>query len=635
MISAFRRYIDTWPVRIFFMLMVASFVMWGVGDMLRVIGTDTWAVKVAGVTIEGQTFDAEFRRALAAAGRDLPSGQELSPSIRHEVGEQTLQSMITQAAMNQQLRDMRIVVPEPVLADTVRQLPAFRGDNGAFDRAKFEMALRANGLTEAGFLQEVRGQMAQHELLDAVTAGAHIPDSEANPIYASQYEQRSADMAAFPIAAQAEPGNPDEAIAKQWYDNHPDLYATPEYRRVKLIVVSPETLSSEVTVSDKDLETAYQDRQSEYTTIARRSAYVISTTDEAKATALAEQWRAGADWPAMQAAAQAAGAAAIAEDDATQTQFPDPDLAKAVFSTPLNTVSAPVKGALGWFVVDVTKATEGGVTPFEQVKDKLRQRLVTEKALDLVYDRANKLDGQLGNGTTLDNLPPDQGIASTTVTFDDHGLTQDGTSAAIPGETEFRSPIVAAAFAAQKDDAPHLTEVQTPSTGGSGYFALTVEGTTPAGEKPFDAVRQQVEQDWRADQRHHAAELAAQAMLKAVKDGKSFSDAARDAGVTPHLSPLVTRTKRDPDMPPEVQRALFGLKKNQPTMVETAEGFLLAVPVEIVAPDPAADKTAFDQLRTAVGRTLSDDLSATFTEALRLRANPSINHTVVDQIVQP
>ena len=72
-----------------------------------------------------------------------------------------------------------------------------------------------------------------------------------------------------------------------------------------------------------------------------------------------------------------------------------------------------------------------------------------------------------------------------------------------------------------------------------------------------------------------------------------------------------------------------------PTMVENAEGFLVATPVEIVAPDPAADKAAYEQLRTAIARTVSDDLTTALSEALRQRANPRINQANVDQIVQP
>ena len=98
-------------------------------------------------------------------------------------------------------------------------------------------------------------------------------------------------------------------------------------------------------------------------------------------------------------------------------------------------------------------------------------------------------------------------------------------------------------------------------------------------------------------------------MLQAVKAGKTFSDAAHDAGILPTLSPLVSRTQPDPAMPRQVQQVLFSLKKGEPTMVETPEGFVVATPVEIVAPDPAADPLRYDQLRAAESHTLADDMS--------------------------
>ena len=226
-------------------------------------------------------------------------------------------------------------------------------------------------------------------------------------------------------------------------------------------------------------------------------------------------------------------------------------------------------------------------------------------------------------------------MVAATATLDKDGDAPEGGAAAIPAEDEIRSAIATAAFAAQKGDPPHLTEVQTPSTGGSGYYALTVDDVTPAGVKPFDTVRDRVIEDWRADQRRHVAEAAAAAMLAAIKGGKNFSEAARDAGVTPTLSPLVGRSPPDPGVPPEVQQVLFSLKKGEPTMVETPEGFLVATPVEIIEPDPAADAARYEQVRTALGRTVADDMTAVFSEALRQRANPRINQANFDQIVQP
>src|SRR6202000_2028427 len=141
------------------------------------------------------------------------------------------------------------------------------------------------------FLALMRGEMARQQVMDAISAGAHAPDAETGPIFAAQFEKRSVDIAAFQIDAAPEAPMPDEATARRWYDNHPDLYATPEYRRVKVIVLSPATLASEVSVTDQDLQAAYEAHKAEYTTVAKRSADVISTTDAAKATALADQWR--------------------------------------------------------------------------------------------------------------------------------------------------------------------------------------------------------------------------------------------------------------------------------------------------------------------------------------------------------
>ena len=108
----------------------------------------------------------------------------------------------------------------------------------------------------------------------------------------------------------------------------------------------------------------------------KRSAEVISTTDEAKAAALADQWRAGADWTAMQAAAQG-GRAARRSSRTTRLKRSSPiPTSRKRCSAPRRTpCPPPIKGALGWFVIQVTKAVQGGAETVRQVKDQLRQRV--------------------------------------------------------------------------------------------------------------------------------------------------------------------------------------------------------------------------------------------------------------------
>jgi peptidyl-prolyl cis-trans isomerase D len=636
MLSQFRRYTDSWIARIFSVIMAVSFVGWGIsGDIFRLMGPPSWVAKVAGQTIEIPAFQAEYGRALSQQTRDLPSGQEPPPTLRRQVGQQTLDRMIAQAALGQELTALRIMTPDEALATAVRAMPAFHGPDGKFNKPLFENALRNAGFTEARFLDQLRADITQRQLLNSLSGSVAAPDAEVKPLYESEFEKRAADTAVFPLSAAPEPAAPDQAALQRWYDNHPDLYATPEYRRIKAIELSPQSLSSEVTVTDAELHTAYDEQKSQYVTPEKRSAQVISTPDEAKARSLADKWRGGADWAAMQAAAQADGAAALTQDDATAVQFPDPDLAKAVFATPADTVSQPVKGQLGWFVVKVTKIAPGATTTFDQAKQQLKDRALASKAADLMYDRANKLDQLLGNGTGLDEIPGDLNVIGVTGTMDSKGDTQAGAPAPIPGPVELKKAIIAAAFQARQGDPPSLTEVQTPSTGGSAYYALTLESIIPPGKKPFDAVKDQVADDWKQDQRRRFQDQAATAMMVAVQGGKSFSDAATVAGVTPKLSPAVTRGETNPEIPPMLQRVLFGMKKGEATMVETPDGFVVAQLVEVVKPNAAADKAGYEQARNAVTKSIDSDMATVFIDAVRQRAKPQINQQAFDSVVQP
>lgn len=636
MISAFRRSLDTWIVRGFFLVMVAAFVLWGVGDVLRVIGSSpTWVAKVSGQTIDGPVFQEQFQRDLAQASRNLPSGQSATAKLRGEVGEITLQRMITEAALTQELKRLRVVTPNAAVRAQIMGIPAFRGPDGKFNPQAFQAALANNGLTQDRFLDMMRAQIAQRQLLEAVAVGATAPQAEASALFSAAFEKRSADMVEFPLSAVPAPPAPTEAELKRWYENHPDAYRSPEYRRIRAVVLSPETLAGEIKITDAELQAAYNQNKDQYITPAKRSARVISVPDQAKAQALATQWQGKADWAAMQAAAQKDGGSGIELDDATQPQFPDHALAKAVFTAAPDTVTGPVKGALSWYVVKVTKVVAGSEKTFDQVKQQLRDQILAGKATDLMYDRANKLDNLLGNGTPLDKLPNGMGVAAVEGTLDAQGDDTKGNPAPIPGPPALRSALITAAFKAHPGEMPQLVEVHTPSTGGSAYYALNVLKVTPPAEKPFDAVKQQVTEDWTDHQRRHAAETQAAQMLTALKGGQSIADAATVAGVQVHRTPLVTRDETDPGMPKELQRILFGLKKGEPTMVETPDAFIVAKPAQIIEPDAKKDPSDYQQLQTAINRSMAGDVAAAFTEALRMRVNPHINHTNYDNIVQP
>ena len=273
----------------------------------------------------------------------------------------------------------------------------------------------------------------------------------------------------------------------------------------------------------------------------KRSAQVVSVPDEAKAKALAATWKGGADWAAMQKAAQDAGGSAIALDDATEQEFPDPELAEACSPPRRIRCPDPVKGALGWHVVRVTSVTPGSDADLRRGEGGAARPVLAGKAADLMYDRANKVDDLLGSGTRLDELPSDLGLAGVAGTLDAEGNTADGTPAPIPGPAELRT----------RADQGRVRDAEgRPAAADRGadavnrrFGVLRAErgGRDSAGG---EAVRRgEGPGDGRLDARRerHAQEQAAAKLLAAVKGGQSLADAATVAGVTVRRTPLVTR----------------------------------------------------------------------------------------------
>lgn len=631
MISAFRRYLESWVVRGFFLIMVAAFILWGVGDVVRLIGTDTWVAKVGGETIELPQVQQAYQEQMAELTRRLPPGTEATAEMRRAVASAALQGLITQVAIAQEERALGVVVPDAAVRQAVFAVPAFRGPSGQFDRATFEAVLRNNNLTEARFLEMVRGNLAQQQLLGSMVAGAAPPAELVKQVFTYQFERRSAELVELPFNAVPTPATPDAAVLRRWYDNHPDFYSTPEYRRIKAAVLSPETLAKDIPITEADLRKAYDARKAQYVKPERRSVQVVQAPDQAKAEALTAQWRAGADWTAMQKAAQAAGGSAVELDDSVESGLPGATLGQTAFAAAPGAVSAPFLGLGGWQAIKVTKVTPGSTQDFDQVKAALRSQLLNEKAADLIYDRANKADNILASGAGLDELPSDLGMVGVSGTLDAAGDTLDGKPAPIPGGEAVREALIAAAFKAHKGDPVQLIEVPLQG-GGSAYYALSVLDVIPPAVKPYDAVKDQVLADWMHDAVRHHQEEAAAKLLQEVKQDQTLAAAAASAGDAVHRTPLSGRAEAVSGMPEQLLRPLFGLKPAEPTMVETPDGFLVAVPAEIVAPDPAHDPADYDQVRAVLARAIGTDVGEIFTQALRDRAQPRINQQNLDSI---
>ncbi len=633
MLALFRRFLNTWAARGFFLILVAAFGVWGVGDVIRNLGAGSTAVAtVAGQRIEMPQVQEAYQQQMNQLSRMLAGRMQPTDEMRRMAAQQAVDQLITEAAIDEELRRLGLVVPDEAVRQAVYAIPGFHGQDGKFSPQLFHQLLQQNSMTENRFVAMMRGDLAQREVLEAVAAGGGAPGDLVRRLFEYREEKRQASMVSFPFAAAPAPPAPTDAALHRWYDNHPDLYSAPEYRRIRAVILTPALVAKDIPVSDADIQAYYDAHKADYVTAEKRSAEVLVAQGQAAAQKLAEQWKAGADWKTMQDAAKSAGASSAELDAATASDFPSPGLANAVFAAAPGTVTGPVQTESGWDVLLVPKIVPGSSRTLDQVRAEIRNHLAADRAGDLIYDRANKLQDLLGAGTTLDSLPGDLGLAAVTGTLDAQGNTPQGQPAPIPGPPDVKAAVITAAFQLKKGDPPTLSEVPGQQGSVSSYYAVSVEDVIPPARKPYDAVQNEVRADWVADAEQHAQNAAATQLYVAAKSGGSLRTAATAEGLKVTETPPVARGGSTPGVPPQLAQIMFGLKQGEATMVQTADGFVVAVLDTIEVPDPKSDPAGYSQTRDALNRQMGGDITETFTTALRARAHPRINQSLLDTV---
>jgi len=636
MISMFRAFLGTWAAKLFFVALIGVFVIWGVGDVFTNRSTDLSVATVGTKRIELDQVNEAYRRQLSQVTRMLGGAVEPTMEMKRGVAAQALERLITQVAVTAAVAEMGLVVPDEALRQAVWDTPAFAGPGGQFDRNQFQAVLRNNGLSEPRFLDIMREEIAQRQLLATARAGAASPEVMTRLVYAFQQEKRVAEMVELRLDRVARPDAPPRLVLERWHANNITRFSTPEYRRIRAVVLAPERLAAGIEADELSLRAVYAARSAELNQPERRSVQVLLSQDEGRARALAERWAGEADWAAMHEAARAEGAAPVELTDAVRREIPAPELAEAIFAAQAEAVVGPVRSALGWHVVRVTKVTPGTTRSFEEVRPLLEVQVRNDKAADILYDRANKVDDLLAGGAPLEEMPGDLGLAGVSGTLDARGGTAEGTPAPIPGSDELRAALIQAVFRAQKGEPPRLIEAPRRPGVLSGYFAFELEEVMPPAPRPYEEVAEAVLEDWTEAEIRRTQEEAAARMLEAIRGGQSLADAALVADVKVVRLPEISRGARPAEeVPLQLVTPLFDLKPGEPTMVETADGFVVAVLAEIQPATPEADPIGYGQVRDALGSAIGDDVQAAVTAGLRARARPQVNKTMVDRIVQP
>ena len=147
MLNLIRKQAGSWVVKILMLLLVASFAIWGIGDIFFGGGQNPTVATVGGAEIPASELADSFSRAVSNLQRQLGPDFDRERAIQLGVMQQSLQDLVARRLVSLQANEMGLAIPDDALRTMITQNPAFQS-GGQFDRSRFEQLLRLNGLNE-------------------------------------------------------------------------------------------------------------------------------------------------------------------------------------------------------------------------------------------------------------------------------------------------------------------------------------------------------------------------------------------------------------------------------------------------------------------------------------------------------
>jgi peptidyl-prolyl cis-trans isomerase D len=266
MIEKFRKASESWIVRGFFLFMAVAFaIMWGGGDFATRFGSSQQTVITVG---HHKITNREFAEALNRQIHQLQlrTGQNIDEEIARKLGlyELIRDRLIQETLLELEAERLGLYVSDEYVREHIKKDPFFQGENGKFDKKRFEFLISRIGYDEPSYVDALRQDLMRERLVDALTGGVNTPLAMAIPLYLWQNEQRqistvTIDSQNINIAEQ-----PTMAQLKDFFKNNQTMFQAPEYRDITAVIVDVESLKAGIHVSEEEIKAAYDARQREF-----------------------------------------------------------------------------------------------------------------------------------------------------------------------------------------------------------------------------------------------------------------------------------------------------------------------------------------------------------------------------------
>jgi peptidyl-prolyl cis-trans isomerase D len=587
------------------------------------IAHDTTVASIGRVKIDARAFDQTVRRDLAQKSMDSRTAYQMG------LINQLLEQQIAVNVMARGTQDLGINVGDDEVQKEIRRILQPATAQGLTLKEAAMQIMRAQGMSEAQFIEAVRGDTANQIVRGAFEAGTSVESrDEARDLSLYANEKRTVKVAFIPDAGVKDYKSPTDAVLKPFYEAGRERYAIPETRAFTVAVLTDKALDKKP-VSDEDLRQMYEDQKASLAQPEQRTLdqAILQTKDQADA--VADAARKGKSLKDAVKEATGDTKAFTGTQSYQREGLSIKGLADAAFAAKKGDVVGPVQSPLGWHVAVVKDIAAPGTPTFESMKDRLRAAAENEHAGEALYTLSTQLDDDLAGGGSLDEAVKTYRLDTVKV----GPVHQDGST---PDKNDGLQALAADSAAILKTAFGLSQDETSPVFGLSGgrYAVVHLDSVTPKSYKPFEEVKADLSKVWIADQQNVLNKDRVKDSLVGLKNGKlSLEQMAQSMGGSVKTMQL-DRFMQTPPQPLTASAAstLFGAGKGA-FMAQTVPGGMVVGTVESVTL-PALASIPEEKIKGVQQISMNgmrESILQTYLNALRKKYSVRVNDALLKE----
>lgn len=619
-------------VKLLLGLLVASFALWGIGDVFR--SSPASAVVTVG---DGSVSAQELKNALdqEVEGYRRMLGDQYSPELLKSIGvpAQVLEKLVQQHLVEEEIRAQGIVTPDSYLKSALRDNATFHGEDGRFDVQRFKSILSANNMSEGMYLNLLSKEIGADMLLQSVFSGVQASKTAAKLAYLYENETRKADVLLFSPDMITTIPDPDAITLEQFYTQNADNFKAQEYRTISLVALDVKDLLKNMTVAEEDVLIEYQNRIDEFREPEKREVKQLLFDDAATAQKAAEALAAGKAIEDVAKELKASNETLLLGVVTASGMMPEAE--KAVFSLAAGVHTAPIQTSFGWHVFQVTRIEPERVRPLAEVKEQVTEDLRTQRVGNEAFELSNTLQDDLAGGATLEEAA--QSINVTVRSFgpvNSNGEAPDGTAIRLP---ENFPELLPTAFGLTEGEVSNLMETAEGS-----YYALRVDSILPERTRALDEIRGTVIEAWKKEQKGKNLQKLATGIAASLAK-ENAAQVASTTGATLFANQAFTRNSAQfgdkHALPAMMLAAIFSAKTGDATEASALPDGSYAVAkltsIEKADAESEANRPALQRAQENLRAVYADELYVQYMAYLRNKHGVSEpNQALIDSLLQ-